>query len=103
MVGRAYVQVNTVERCSGHAGTWGVKKAPTTRTALKIGRPVFKSMANPGRAGLDRSDCQLAGHHISQGMQQAGTPARELAHPITLLRRAYGLEGVQHEHRHRFA
>ena len=35
--------VNTVERCSGHAGTWGVKKE-FHETALKIGRPVFRQM-----------------------------------------------------------
>ena len=34
--------VNTVERCSGHAGTWGVKKE-FHETALKIGRPVFEA------------------------------------------------------------
>ena len=48
------------------------------------------------------SDCQLAGHHIQQGLDelsgsgpaQAAVPVRrpELAHPITLLRMAYGLE-----------
>jgi glycerol-3-phosphate dehydrogenase subunit C len=36
--------LNTVERCSGHAGTYGVKTA-THPVALKIGKPVFKSMA----------------------------------------------------------
>ena len=35
--------VNTVERCSGHAGTWGVRKI-FTETALKIGKPVFRQM-----------------------------------------------------------
>jgi glycerol-3-phosphate dehydrogenase subunit C len=38
------VQLNTVERCSGHAGTFGVKK-PTHPMAMKIGKPVFKAMA----------------------------------------------------------
>jgi Fe-S oxidoreductase len=82
--------VNTVERCSGHAGTWGVKKE-YHETAMKIGRPVFRQMAeHPG--GEPRwvaSDCQLAGHHIVQGMQGKGDD--KLAHPITLLRLAYGL------------
>jgi glycerol-3-phosphate dehydrogenase subunit C len=85
------VQLNTVERCSGHAGTYGVKSAHH-KDALKIGKPVFKSMAKD-EPDVISSDCALAGHHIAQGMQQAGTPARELAHPLTLLRRAYGLEG----------
>jgi hypothetical protein len=29
------------------------------------------------------SDCPMAGHHIAQGMQQAGTPAKALQHPLT--------------------
>ena len=37
------------------------------------------------------SDCALAGHHIAQGMQQAGTAPKALAHPLTLMRKAYGL------------
>ena len=84
------VKLNTVERCSGHAGTYGVK----TRThpyAMKIGRPVFKAMAKD-EPDVITSDCALAGHHIAQGMDIAGTPARALAHPLTLMRRAYGLE-----------
>ena len=84
------VQLNTVERCSGHAGTYGVK-TPTHPVAMKIGRPVFKAMARD-EPDVITSDCAMAGHHIAQGMDIAGTPARALAHPLTLMRRAYGLE-----------
>jgi len=84
------VQLNTVERCSGHAGTYGVK-TPTHPVALKIGRPVFKAMAS-NEPDFISSDCALAGHHIAQGMAQAGTPAKALQHPLSLLRHAYGLE-----------
>ncbi|MFO1251950.1 MAG: heterodisulfide reductase-related iron-sulfur binding cluster [Inhella sp.] len=84
------VQLNTVERCSGHAGTYGVKTAHHL-DALKIGKPVFKAMAKD-EPDVISSDCALAGHHIAQGMQQAGTPAKALAHPLTLMRRAYGVE-----------
>jgi glycerol-3-phosphate dehydrogenase subunit C len=84
------VRLNTVERCSGHAGTYGVKTA-FHPVAMKIGKPVFKAM---GRDEPDfiSSDCALAGHHIAQGMQEAGTPAKALQHPLSLMRRAYGLE-----------
>lgn len=82
--------VNTVERCSGHAGTYGVKKAHH-QTAMKIGKPVFKAMAKD-QPDYISSDCQLAGHHIEQGMQQNDLPASKLAHPLTLARKAYGLE-----------
>jgi Fe-S oxidoreductase len=83
------VELTTVERCSGHAGTYGVK-TETHPVAMKIGRPVFKAMANTAPDFIS-SDCALAGHHIAQGMAKDGTSA-ELRHPLSLLRRAYGLE-----------
>ncbi|HEV3020242.1 MAG TPA: heterodisulfide reductase-related iron-sulfur binding cluster [Burkholderiaceae bacterium] len=88
-------EVTTVERCSGHAGSWGVKKE-FHATAMKIGRPVFRAMAEPGPDFIS-SDCQLAGHHIEQGIGQLNpgggseAPPR-LAHPITLVRMAYGID-----------
>jgi glycerol-3-phosphate dehydrogenase subunit C len=84
------VKLNTVERCSGHAGTYGVKQ-PYHPVAMKIGRPVFKSMAKD-EPDVIASDCALAGHHIAQGMAQAGTPPKALQHPLSLLAHAYGLE-----------
>jgi Fe-S oxidoreductase len=83
------VKLNTVERCSGHAGTYGVKK-DYHPVAMKIGKPVFKAMAKD-EPDFISSDCALAGHHIAQGMAQAGTPAKALQHPLSLVRRAYGL------------
>jgi Fe-S oxidoreductase len=80
-------KVNVVERCSGHAGTFGVKKE-FHATAMRIGKPVFKAMAN-NEPDFISSDCALAGHHIEQGMDEAGLKKAELAHPLTLLRRAY--------------
>jgi glycerol-3-phosphate dehydrogenase subunit C len=52
---------------------------------------VFKAMARD-EPDVISSDCPMAGHHIAQGMQQAGTPAKALQHPISLVRIAYGLE-----------
>ena len=83
------VQLNTVERCSGHAGTYGVKTAYHP-VAMKIGKPVFKAMAKD-EPDYIASDCALAGHHIAQGMGEAGTPTKALAHPLSLMRLAYGL------------
>jgi hypothetical protein len=57
---------------------------------MKIGKPVFKAMANAAPAYIS-SDCQLAGHHIEQGMAQAGSPKAQMAHPMTLLRKAYDI------------
>lgn len=88
-------EVNTVERCSGHSGTWGVKKE-FHEMAMKIGKPVFKQMATKNPDYIS-SDCQLAGHHIMQGIEELGEQAKldkqpQMEHPITLVRMAYGLE-----------
>ena len=82
-------KVNVVERCSGHAGTFGVKKE-FHAVSMKIGTPVFKAMA-AGEPDVIASDCQLAGHHIAQGIGENGLGEPPLAHPLTLLRRAYGI------------
>src|SRR5690606_27200606 len=66
--------VKTVERCSGHDGTWGVK-AEYYANAMKIGRPVFRQMAEgPDGSGADyvSSDCPIAARHILQGMGEDG-------------------------------
>jgi Fe-S oxidoreductase len=84
-------EVLVIERCSGHAGTWGVKEE-FHETALKIGRPVFRAIADfaPDYFG---SDCALAAHHLQEGVallpDRKNEPA--LRHPITLFRMAYGL------------
>jgi len=82
-------KLNVVERCSGHAGTFGVKKE-FHATSMKIGKPVFKAMANDEPDYIS-SDCQLAGHHIEQGIEEAGLKQAQLAHPLSLLRKAYGI------------
>ncbi len=79
-------RVSTVERCAGHDGTWGVK-AEYFESSMKIGRPVFRQMAEPGPDYVS-SDCAIAGRHILQGMGE--TSARK-QHPLTLIRIAYGL------------
>jgi Fe-S oxidoreductase len=83
--------VNTVERCAGHDGTWGVKEEYYA-LSMKIGKPVFKAMAKDEPDYIS-SDCAIAGRHILQGMNEAGaTGKKEKQHPLTLLRIAYGLE-----------
>jgi Fe-S oxidoreductase len=80
-------EVNTVERCSGHDGTWGVKKEYFANS-MKIGRPVFRAMA-ASEPDYVSSDCPIAGRHIRQGMDPEAKG--EKRHPLTLLRMAYGL------------
>jgi Fe-S oxidoreductase len=87
-------EINTIERCSGHAGTFGVKKA-YHQQAMKIGKPVFKAMAtmkDGSKPDLISSDCPLGGHHIAQGFEVNGLGAPELNHPLTLVRKAYALK-----------
>jgi Fe-S oxidoreductase len=78
--------VTTVERCSGHDGTWGVK-SEYFEESMKIGRPVFRQMAEPGPDYIS-SDCAIAGRQIRQGI---GDGAAQKRHPLTLIRIAYGL------------
>jgi glycerol-3-phosphate dehydrogenase subunit C len=77
--------VDVIERCSGHNGTYGVKKE-FRAASMKIGRPVITRVEN-GKADHYSSDCPMAGHQIESGL--AG--AREPEHPLRLLRMAYGI------------
>jgi Fe-S oxidoreductase len=78
--------VTMVERCSGHDGTWGVK-SEYFEESMKIGRPVFRQMAEPGPDYIS-SDCAIAGRQIQQGI---GDSTAQKQHPLTLIRVAYGL------------
>jgi len=79
-------RVTTVERCSGHDGTWGIK-TEYFENSMKIGRPVFRQMAE-GDPDYISSDCAMAARHIEQGM---GKTRAQRKHPLTLLRIAYGI------------
>ncbi|MGH8316073.1 MAG: heterodisulfide reductase-related iron-sulfur binding cluster [Steroidobacterales bacterium] len=78
-------QVEPIERCSGHNGTYAVKKEYRA-ASIKIGRPVMQRVQS---SGADRyaSDCPMAGHQIESGLQQPSEPE----HPLSLLRQAYGI------------
>jgi Fe-S oxidoreductase len=81
-------QVTTVERCSGHDGTWGVK-TEYFEQSMKIGRPVFRLMAD-AEPDYVSSDCAIAARHIEQGMEGPVVAGRK-RHPLTLVRIAYGI------------
>lgn len=78
-------QVDPIERCSGHNGTYGVKREYRD-VSMKIGRPVFKRVADSG-AQHYTSDCPMAGHQIESGLEYQKHPE----HPLKLLRMAYGI------------
>jgi glycerol-3-phosphate dehydrogenase subunit C len=87
-------ELTVIERCSGHGGSWGVMKQHF-ETALKIGRPAARQVANSGQQ-LVASECPLAGLHLLQGVERQdgeNKPDTETAyHPIELFARAYGYE-----------
>ena len=78
-------EVLPIERCSGHDGTYAVKKE-FNEISNKICRPVVNKVkqADPDHY---TSDCMMAGHHIENNLDD-GTHAK---HPMTLFRMAYGL------------
>ncbi len=79
-------QVEAIERCSGHNGTYGVKRE-FRDISMKIGRPVFTKVEQ-SNADYYSSDCPMAGHQISSGLD---SQQREPTHPLKLLRQAYGI------------
>ena len=78
-------EVTAIERCSGHDGTYGVKQA-TYALARKIAKPV-ENRVKQADADHFTSDCVMAGNHIAHGLGDG----RSAEHPLTLLRKAYGI------------
>ncbi len=78
-------ELDVIERCSGHDGTYAVKKE-FHATSMKICRPVVRRVEAQDPDHYT-SDCPMAGHQIENGLGRARPPE----HPLTLLRRAYGL------------
>ncbi|MFT5174530.1 MAG: glycerol-3-phosphate dehydrogenase subunit C [Gammaproteobacteria bacterium] len=78
--------VTAIERCSGHDGTYAVKRE-FHESSMKIVRPVVRQV-EASSAEHYTSDCVMAGHHIRNAM---GEHTGELLAPLTLLRKAYGI------------
>ena len=77
--------VDVIERCSGHNGTYAVKKEYRA-ASMKIGRPVMTRVEN-AHPDHYSSDCPMAGHQIESGLKEHKEPD----HPLKLLRKAYGI------------
>lgn len=77
--------IKMLERCSGHDGTYGVKK-DTYEHACRIGAPPAQQLKRAAPSHFT-SDCILAGRHIAE-LSGSGLPAQ---HPFSLLKFAYGL------------
>jgi glycerol-3-phosphate dehydrogenase subunit C len=78
-------QVEAIERCSGHDGTYAVKKE-FHEISMKICKPVV-SRVEKAAAAHYCSDCPMAGHQIENGLSEPRAPE----HPLKLLRQAYGI------------
>lgn len=76
--------VEVIERCSGHDGTYAVKKE-FHDVAKKIARPVVNKVKKGDSARLI-SDCPMAAEQIAAGLDNHSPE-----HPLGLLRYAYGL------------
>ena len=76
--------VQAIERCSGHDGTYAVKKEYNA-ISRKIARPVARQVDGAQPAHFT-SDCPMAAEQIASVAESA-----EPTHPMQLLRRAYGI------------
>jgi glycerol-3-phosphate dehydrogenase subunit C len=81
--------LDVVERCSGHGGSWGVKKE-NFAVAMKVGRPAARQAAKDGKAYL-ASECPLAALHLQQGVEALEGRTMAALHPIELMAMAYGV------------
>ena len=78
--------IEVIERCSGHNGTYAVKRE-YHETSAKIGRPVVQRVES-AKPDHYASDCPMAGDQIAHGLADKG---RGPEHPLSLLRYAYGI------------
>ena len=78
-------EVEMIERCSGHDGTYGVR-AGTFEKSQKIARPVI-NRAQKAAPDYLVSDCPMAAAQIANGLDLKNTETN----PLTLLRKAYGI------------
>ncbi len=93
--------ITLIERCSGHGGSWGVKK-DNFDTALKIGKPVARKAAEVLKDAETRqkpafiaSECPLAAAHIVQGIEQLGDAAPKVQNrpmnPVEIFALSFGI------------
>ncbi len=77
-------EVEAIERCSGHDGTYAVKKE-FHDVSKKIARPIVNKVKK-GEPDHFVSDCPMAAEQIVQELDD-----HDAGHPMSLLRKAYGI------------
>ena len=87
------VEVQTVQQCSGHDGSWSMKKE-YYEISLDVGKKLFKAISSSGSQpethAIVASDCSLAHLHIEEGTGE------EALHPIEIVYKAMGLTKYLH-------
>ncbi len=76
-------EVKRMQACSGHDGSWSVKKE-YFETSMKIGKPLFRFMQADDSCGC--TDCPLSAIQIQQAT------GKKPVHPIVVMAKAYGLD-----------
>ena len=76
-------QVSRMQCCSGHDGSWSVKKE-NFEASMKVGKPLFKFMKSDDTCSV--TDCPLSAVQVQQAT------GKKPIHPIVVMARAYGLD-----------
>lgn len=97
------LSISSIERCSGHGGTFGVQ-SEGHKLAMKVGKPVFNKTLNnaldsPVNTHYISSDCPLAMDHIVQGVQETAIEKEKkiekspiAKHPVEIVAMAYDIK-----------
>lgn len=85
----AGAQVDVIEKCSGHDGSWSAK-TEFFPLSMKIAQKAVRQVEQVP-ADVVASDCPLAGLQLDQAGAQAHVGGKSAQHPIQVVRDAYGL------------
>ena len=85
----AGAQVEVIEQCSGHDGSWSAKTEFFPLSMKIAGKAVRAIEQTP--ADFVASDCPLAGLQLGQAGASAHAGGKAVLHPIQIVRDAYGL------------
>jgi Fe-S oxidoreductase len=85
----AGAQVEVIERCSGHDGTWGAKTEFFNLSMAIAGKAVREIAKIP--SDVVASDCPLAALQLDQAGASGHARYGRTVHPIQIVRDAYGL------------
>lgn len=85
----AGAQVDVIEKCSGHDGSWSAK-TEFFPLSMKIAQKAVR-LVEQVPADVVASDCPLAGLQLDQAGARAHVGGKAAQHPIQVVRDAYGL------------